>query len=184
MKVCVFLGAELGDPLHVQAAKDLGKALATEGHDVVCGGAKIGLMQVLSDEALKFGGKVIGVMSREFSNEIMHDGLTELHIAKDMNERIMKEVEISDVFIMFPGGVGTFDEFFKIWTLNKTKQIQKPLMILNIGNIFGKFIEQIQVLNEASFIPSYALEMITVYADVPSLMKNVFSGSNNGDSAV
>lgn len=131
-------------------------------------------MGVLADEALKWNGKVIGVMSKEFSNEIMHDGLTELYVANDMNERIMKEEEISDVFIVFPGGIGTFDEFFKIWALNKVQKIQKPLVILNIGEIFGQLIQQIQTLNKEGFIKKTSIDMISVYNDVPSLLKNIF----------
>ena len=171
MKICVFLsGCESNDPLHKKATKELGEKIATKNHELIYGGTKVGLMKVLADEALKCGGKVTGIISKEFDKpEITHNKLTELFVVEDMSERIKKQIEISDIFVTMPGGIGTFDEFFKIWVLNKTKQIKKPLIILNINNFFDPLIKQIHDLNKNGMIGKSEVDLVNIYDNVEKL---------------
>ena len=174
MKICVFLSsAEKSDPAHIKATKELAQAIVHKKHELVYGGTKLGLMAILADEVLKLGGKVTGVISKEFDNkDIIHNNLTNLHMAKDMNERIMKQINISDIFVMLPGGIGTFDEFFKIWTLKKVQKIKKPLAILNIDKLFDPLIAQIHALSAKNIIKKSEIESIDIYNDVASLFNN------------
>lgn len=175
VKVCVFLSSTLGNnQAYSVAAKMLGTELAEYGHELIYGGVKMGLMGIMANAALSQKGTVIGVTSKEFHNsEVTHMNLSKLFIEDDMTARIAKEVEISDVFVAFPGGIGTLDEFFKVWTLNKTKQIIKPLYLLNINEIFNPLILLINNLTDSEFIKPSEKEMITICNSVHELMQNI-----------
>ncbi|MEH6471094.1 MAG: TIGR00730 family Rossman fold protein [Halopseudomonas sp.] len=137
--ICIFLGANLGtNPVYAQAAEEMGRELATRGITCVYGGSDTGLMKLLADSALEAGGEVIGVTVQALRDkEIYHPGLTELHVVANMHERKSLMAELSDGFITFPGGIGTFEEFFEVYTWAKLGFHSKPVGLLNINNYYA-----------------------------------------------
>nr|NJM02909.1 TIGR00730 family Rossman fold protein [Desulfobacula sp.] len=137
--ICIFLGANPGAaPVYAEAAREMGRALAEKGLTCVYGGSDTGLMKILADSALEAGGRVVGVTVRALKDkEIFHPGLTELHVVPTMNERKALMVELSGGFIALPGGVGTLDEFFEIYTLSLLGFHSKPLGLVNINNYYA-----------------------------------------------
>ena len=118
MRLCVFCGSAPGNqPEYLAAAQQLGTALAKAGIGLVYGGAQVGLMGAVADAALAAGGEVIGVIPRHLvERELAHEGLTTLHEVGSMHERKAMMADLSDGFIALPGGVGTFEELFEVWT--------------------------------------------------------------------
>ncbi|WP_309645723.1 TIGR00730 family Rossman fold protein [Phenylobacterium sp.] len=131
--VCVFCGSSPGgDPAYRAAAETLGRAVANRGQRLVYGGAKVGLMGALADAALDAGGEVVGVIPAALADkEIAHDGLSRLEIVASMHERKARMAELSDGFIALPGGVGTLEEIFEIWTWGQLGFHAKPAGFLN-----------------------------------------------------
>ena len=133
--VLVFCGASPGrQPEYAAAAAELGHLLAARELDVVYGGASVGLMGVLADAALAAGGRVIGVIpTRLVEHEIAHAHLTELHVVETMHERKALMAELADAVIALPGGSGTLDELFELFTWKQLGLHRKPLGLLDVN---------------------------------------------------
>ena len=116
--VCVYCGSSPGSRTsYTHTAEAFGRLLADEGITIVYGGGNVGLMGALADGALAAGGKVVGVIpERLVAKELAHSGVTELHRVESMHERKLKMVELSDAFVALPGGVGTLEEIFEVFT--------------------------------------------------------------------
>jgi len=134
-RICVYLGSRAGNsPVFQQAATQLGALLAERGHTLVYGGARIGLMGELANATLSAGGKAIGVMPDHLvEREQAHHGLTELIRVRDMHERKATMAAQADGFIALPGGIGTLEELFEIWTWGYLGLHDKPVGLLNIN---------------------------------------------------
>lgn len=136
--ICVFCGSNPGhDPAYLEAAKTLGQRVVSHGYKLVYGGAEVGLMGAVADAALDSGGHVIGVMPRALvQKEIAHKNLSELHEVSSMHERKALMADLSDGFIALPGGVGTLEEIFEIWTWAQLGHHDKPLAFMNIAGFY------------------------------------------------
>ncbi|GAA5128263.1 TIGR00730 family Rossman fold protein [Haloechinothrix salitolerans] len=136
--VCVFCGSSTGTgSRYVDAATSLGEHLARSGVRVVYGGAHVGTMGVLADAALAAGGEVVGVIPEGMvEREIAHTGLTELHVVADMHERKALMSERADAFIALPGGAGTLEELFEVWTWAQLGLHAKPIGLLDIDGFY------------------------------------------------
>ena len=136
--VCVFCGSNTGkDQVYRSAARSLGEAIVRRGLRLVYGGGRIGLMGVLGEAALAANGHVIGVTpQRLLDRELVHRGLSELHVVNSMNERKTLMAELSDAFIALPGGMGTLDEMFEMLTWNQLGFHRKPCGLLDAGNYY------------------------------------------------
>lgn len=156
MRWCVFCGSSRGDdPRYLAAAEELGTRLAQAGIDVVYGGGRIGLMGAVADAALAAGGSVIGVIPAALAQrEVAHEGLTQLHIVETMHERKALMNELSDGFIMLPGGFGTFEEFCEVVTWVQLRIIDKPCVALNIAGYYDPLLAMFDRANAAGFINS------------------------------
>jgi len=137
--VCVFCGSSPGArPSYADAARRVGVSLARSGIGLVYGGGRVGLMGTLADATLGAGGRVVGVIPLPLSRpELAHDGLTELHIVDTMHERKALMARRSDAFLMLPGGVGTFEEFFEILTWGVLGLHRKPIGLLDVDGYYG-----------------------------------------------
>lgn len=133
-RICVFCGSNPGnDPAYLAAAQALGASIATRGYELVYGGAEVGLMGAVADAALEAGGRVVGVMPKALiDKEIGHKNLSEQHIVSSMHERKALMADLSDGFIALPGGVGTLEEIFEIWTWAQLGHHDKPLAFMNV----------------------------------------------------
>ena len=137
-RVCVFCGSSAGsNPEYATHMTLLGKTLAERGLDLVYGGGSIGLMGVVADAVLAHGGKVIGVIPESIARvEVAHNRLTELMVVKDMHERKATMAQLSDGFIAAPGGIGTLEELFEIWTWAQLGLHHKPLGFFDVQDYY------------------------------------------------
>jgi len=148
-RLCVFCGANSGhDPRYGEAAAALGRGIAQAGLGLVYGGASIGLMGAVADAALAEGGEVIGVIPQTLvAREVAHHGLSDLRVVTSMHERKALMADLSDGFIALPGGVGTLEELFEVWTWSHLGLHRKPCGLLDVAGFYsglGRFIDHVQ----------------------------------------
>ncbi len=148
--VAVFCGSQSGkNTIYLAHAEMLGTILAERKLTLVYGGGNAGLMGTVANKAMQNGGKVIGVIPEILSDrEHANNGISELHVVKDMHIRKKMMYELCDMAIILPGGFGTMDELFEMITWNALKIHEKKIVILNSGNYYDKliaFIEDMQV---------------------------------------
>jgi uncharacterized protein (TIGR00730 family) len=137
-RVCVFCGSSAGrDRRYRDAADQLGGLLVERGLGLVFGGGQVGLMGVVADSVLRRGGEAIGVIPRGLARkELMHTGLTALHVVDSMHARKALMAELSDAFIALPGGYGTFEELLEVVTWAQLGIHDKPVGLLDVGGYY------------------------------------------------
>jgi uncharacterized protein (TIGR00730 family) len=142
MRICIFSGSNPGRlPDYFSAAQSFGAALADSGIGLVYGGASVGLMGAAADAALARGGEVIGVIPQSLvDKELAHKELTEQHVTTSMHERKALMAELSDGFVALPGGVGTLEELFEVWTWGQLGFHTKGCGVLNIAGFYDPLI--------------------------------------------
>ena len=133
--ICVFCGASPGaTPIYQEAAEALGRHLAENGIQLVYGGGAVGLMGMVANAALAAGGEVIGIIPQSRKDaEVGHSGLTRLEVVDGMHARKARMAELSDAFIALPGGLGTLEELFEVWTWGQLGYHAKPLGLLEVN---------------------------------------------------
>jgi uncharacterized protein (TIGR00730 family) len=136
--ICIFCGSNSGNgTVYADATRAMVRAIGDAGLGIVFGGGNIGLMGVVAEAALSAEVNVTGVTPRRLlEREMVHTGLTGLHVVESMHERKVMMAELSDAFIALPGGMGTLDEFFEMITLNQLGVHSKPCGLLNVGGYF------------------------------------------------
>ena len=136
--VAVFCASANGSrPIYREQAAALGRALAQRHIGLIYGGAKVGLMQAVAEDAIAHGGHVVGVIPEVLVDlEVAHDGLSELHITDTMHTRKALMGERSDAFIILPGGFGTFEELFEVLAWQTLKLHTKPILLLNTAGFY------------------------------------------------
>src|SRR6185436_15319620 len=169
--VCVFCGSSVGSkPAYIGAALALGKILAEQKIRLVFGGGRVGLMGAIADAALQAGGEVTGVIPEHLvAREVAHQGLNELRIVKSMHERKALMAELSDAFVAMPGGLGTLEEFFEVWTWGQLGLHRKPYALLNVNGFYDPLVEFIDQLVEQKFVKPEHRQMLIVESDVAML---------------
>lgn len=138
MNITVYLGASVGnDPAFLPAVQKLGDWIGANGHALVYGGSKSGLMGALADSVLDAGGYVTGVEPSFFIEaEFQHDGIDDLIVTSGMTERKAKMIELGDAFIAFPGGTGTLEEISEIMSKVSLKQLAAPCILYNLNGYY------------------------------------------------
>lgn len=172
-KIGVFCGSNLGkNSIFISAAKELAKVLVNNNLSLVYGGGRLGLMGEIADQMLQMNGKVTGVIPKTLvEKERAHLGIPDLRIVDSMHERKALMAELSDGFIAMPGGIGTLDEFFEIWTWAQIGLHKKPCAILNIDNYFDDLIKFLNKAVDEKFLLPVFREMILI-EDNPSVLIN------------
>ncbi len=175
--ICVFLGANPGStPAYADAAEAMGRELAVRGLTCIYGGSDTGLMKLLADSVLNSGGQVIGVTVKALRDkEIFHPGLTKLHVVSTMHERKALMAELSDGFVALPGGIGTFEEFFEVYTWAKLGLHSKPCGLLNVNNYYAPLGTLLDNAEREGFLPSLHRNLVIQAnnpADMLDLMLN------------
>ena len=152
--VCVFCGSNPGnDPVYADAARAMGAEIARRGLVLVYGGGAVGLMGIVADAALAAGGEVHGIIPRALrEKEVGHHHLTRLEIVETMHIRKARMAELSDGFIAMPGGIGTFEELFEIWTWGQLGIHNKPLAFLNVAGFYDPLAVFLDNTVEAGFL--------------------------------
>lgn len=168
--VCVFCGSAHGARAEFDDyARRLGDALAARGATLVYGGASIGLMGVLANAALNRGGKVIGVLPESLrQRELAHTKLSDLRITPDLASRKLEMLALSDAFIVLPGGIGTLDELFEIWTLIQLGARRRPMVLINQLGYYDNLLAFLQRSVAEGFFQRTANSWLTVAADPES----------------
>lgn len=170
--VCVYCGANVGaDPAYAAAAAEVGRLLASSGRVLVYGGGRIGLMGVLADAALAAGGRVVGVIPQALQDkELAHGGLTELHVVTSMHERKALMADLADGFLALPGGIGTLEEFFEVWTWGQLGLHAKPYGLLDVAGFYAPLIAFVDRLVAAGFVRAEHRRMLLASPDVAGLL--------------
>lgn len=154
--VCVFCGASTGhNPLYREAATLLGRTLAERGLTLIYGGGAVGLMGVVADAVMAAGGQVIGIIPQSLErSEIGHKGLTRLEVVDGMHARKARMAELADAFIALPGGLGTLEELFEVWTWGQLGYHGKPLGLLDVNGFYQQLSSFLDHLVSEGFVRS------------------------------
>ncbi|MBW7983243.1 LOG family protein [Enterobacillus tribolii] len=170
--ICVFCGASVGNsPAYAEAARLLGHTLAKQGRRLVYGGGSKGLMGILANAALEAGGEVCGVIpQRLVEAETAHYGLSELEVVPDMHVRKARMAELSDGFIALPGGIGTLEELFEMWTWSQIGYHNKPIALLDVDNYYQKLVDFLRFSAEQGFVRQVYVDTLVTLQDPEALL--------------
>lgn len=170
--ICVYCGSSPGRiAAYSDAAKSLAAALVERNIRLVYGGASVGIMGMLADRIMALGGEVIGVIPEAIVKmEVAHDNLTELHVTGSMHERKMLMAELSDGFIALPGGIGTLEEIFEIWTWAQLGFHGKPCGLLNVAGYFDGLITFLDHASTEQFIKPKHRSMLIVEQQAEAML--------------
>jgi uncharacterized protein (TIGR00730 family) len=160
----------------MKTARLLGETLARNGIELVYGGASVGLMGAVADAVLENGGHVIGVMPQALvDKEIAHTSLSDLRVVGSMHERKALMAELSDGFIALPGGLGTFEELFEVWTWAQLGYHKKPCALLNVAGFYDKLAHFLDDVVERGFVKPVHHAMLIVNEDPAALIDAIRS---------
>lgn len=172
MRVCVFCGSSPAqNTAFAQAARTVGHLLAERHIELVYGGATVGLMGEVAEATLDAGGDVIGVIPQNLvDHEVAHTQLSELMVVDTMHERKARMAELADAFIALPGGLGTLEELFEIWTWAHLGLHNKPIGALDIDGFFGPLRVMVDRMVDEGFVRSTSRDFLLVDADPARLL--------------
>jgi uncharacterized protein (TIGR00730 family) len=177
--LCVYCGSRPGvDPQHAAAAQALGQWIGSRGGQLVYGGGRNGLMGLTAEATRASGGRVLGVIphalvEREWAN---HD-CDELLVVETMHERKRIMAERSDAFVALPGGIGTFEEFFEVWTWRQLGYHDKPVGLLNLGGYYDAMLSFLNQSVQAGFMNDWQMDLIRVHTEVQVLAEQLVQAS-------
>ncbi len=174
-RVTIFTGSTPGtDPALVDAARDVGRELAERGIGVVYGAGGSGLMGAVADGALAAGGEVIGVIPAFMVDREWGRGdLTEVHVVSTMHERKAMMADLTDAFLALPGGLGTLEEIFEVWTWRQIGLLDKPLGFLDVGGFWKPLLAALRGLVDAGFISEASLAEVVVAGDLDTALREL-----------
>ncbi|WP_028218539.1 LOG family protein [Paraburkholderia oxyphila] len=170
--VCVYCGSSMGArPVYNEAAQAFGRALVDANLALVYGGGKVGLMGVIADTVMAHGGRAIGVIPELLvDKEVGHNGLTELHVVPDMHQRKKMMADLSDGFVAMPGGVGTLEELFEVYTWAQLGYHHKPVGVLNIDSFYNPLIALLEHTVSEGFMRQAYLDLLQIDSDPAALI--------------
>jgi uncharacterized protein (TIGR00730 family) len=152
--LCVYCGSNFnGDPQLKSAVESLAKIMVQNNIKLVFGGGSVGVMGLIADAVLANGGEAIGVIPQFLMDkEVGHKGLTEMIVTENMHQRKQKMADISDGFLILPGGFGTLEEFFEVLTWLQLGLHKKPIGVLNVNGFYNPLFMQMDVMVEQRFL--------------------------------
>jgi uncharacterized protein (TIGR00730 family) len=173
--VCVYCGSSPGaSPVYTEAARAFGRALVAADLGLVYGGGKVGLMGVIADTVMAEGGRAIGVIPELLVNkEVGHDGLSELHVVPDMHHRKKMMADLSDAFVAMPGGAGTLEELFEVYTWAQLGYHHKPVAVLNIDGFYDPLISLLQHTVREGFMRQTYFDLLQIDSDPAALIEKL-----------
>ena len=183
--VCVYCGSRSGaKPGYAALAQALGTAIGRRGWQLVYGGGRAGLMGIVANAVLAAGGRVVGVIPESLMTlEVGHAGLSELHVVKTMHERKQMMAERADAFVAMPGGIGTFEELFEVWTWRHLGYHQRPLGLLDAEGYWAPMVSFLTHAVAEGFMGDDQMSMLRVDDDAERLLATLLAdrGDLTGD---
>lgn len=170
--VCVYCGSRAGArPAYTEVARQLGAAIGRRGWGLVYGGGRVGLMGSVADAALAAGAQVIGVIPQSLMRlEVGHPGLSELLVVETMHERKQKMAERAHAFVALPGGIGTFEELFEVWTWRHLGYHQQPIGLLDVDGYYEPLLHFMRRTISEGFVNEQQMAMLTAARDTDTLL--------------
>lgn len=167
------------EPGYRAAAEQVGRLVGSAGWQLVYGGGKVGLMGVAADATLAAGGTVLGVIPQNLlDKEVGHTGLTALRVVPDMHARKTLMFERADAFVALPGGIGTFEELFEIWTWHQLGVHSKPLGLLNTGGYYDPLIAMLDHMVAQGFLSHAVRDLLQVGSDAVELLERLHTAAS------
>jgi uncharacterized protein (TIGR00730 family) len=176
----VYCGSRHGERAsYTHAARAMGQAIGERGWQLVYGGGKVGLMGEVADATLAAGGRVVGIIPEALmQREVGHAELTELHVVPDMHTRKHMMAERADLFIAMPGGIGTLEELFEVWTWRQLSYHQKPIGLLNTDGFYEGLLGFMQHTVNEGFLSSAQQAVLQVGTDPQALLLQLAAQSS------
>jgi uncharacterized protein (TIGR00730 family) len=174
-RICVFCGASPGArPEYRQAAAELARLLTAEGIGVVYGGGGVGLMGALADAVLAEGGEITGVIPRSLvEREIAHRDVPDMRVVVSMHERKALMAELADAFVALPGGIGTLEELFEVYTWAQLGLHQKPCALLNVAGYYDGIADFLDLAVKERFLRQETRDLLMVEDEPGVLMERL-----------
>ena len=172
MNICVYgASSNIIDDVYIKATEDLGEKMAARGHGLVFGAGAEGVMGASARGCERGGGKIIGIAPGFFNVDgMIFENCTELIRPETMRERKKMLEEMSDAFIMAPGGIGTFDEFFEIITLKQLSRHTKAIAIFNVNNYFDDLLKMMEKGIKEDFIKEECRDLYKVFDNIDEML--------------
>lgn len=173
--VCVYCGSKPGNlPAFAQSAEMVGRWIGQHGGQLVYGGGRNGLMGIVANATLEAGGRVVGVIPRALvEKEWAHTECTELHVVETMHERKQMMAQRADVFLTLPGGIGTFEEFFEVWTWRQLGYHNKPIGLLNLNGYYDPLLTFLNTVVSHEFMGSWQMDLVQSHHDAGQLLPSL-----------
>ncbi len=170
--ICVYCGSRPGaQTMYAEAAQQVGQWIGRHGGQLVYGGGRNGLMGAVAQATLAAGGRVVGVIPQALvDKEMANHDCTELHVVHTMHERKRLMAERADVFLALPGGIGTFEELFEVWTWQQLGYHDKPLGLLNVGAYYDGLMGFLNTAVSQGFMNDWQMEMLQVSSEPEALL--------------
>jgi uncharacterized protein (TIGR00730 family) len=176
--IAVFCGSATGnDPAITTDCLSLAKILCANNIKLVYGGGNVGLMGILADEMLRLGGEVIGVIPKKLVEiEVAHTGLTHMHIVPGMHERKALMAKLADAFMVLPGGIGTMDEFFEMFTWQQLGYHNKPIAICNVNGFYNRLLFFLENLVLHGYVKETQVKKLLIFDNSTDLVHCLLNG--------
>jgi uncharacterized protein (TIGR00730 family) len=171
------------DPSFAHAAREIGTCIGQQGGQLVYGGGRAGLMGIVADAAIAAGASVVGVIPQALvERELGHQGLTELHVVQTMHQRKQLMAERSDAFLALPGGIGTLEELFEVWTWRQLGYHDKPVGLLNVGGYYDRLLAFLDDTGAQGFVPDAQRALLQVDSEVQRLLDRLAALARTADA--
>jgi uncharacterized protein (TIGR00730 family) len=176
-RICVFCGASPGARReYAESARELARLLTAEGIGVVYGGGGVGLMGALADAVIAEGGELTGVIPRALvDREIAHRDVMDMRVVGSMHERKALMADLSDAFVALPGGIGTLEELFEVYTWAQLGLHRKPCALLNVAGYYDGIADFLDHAVAERFLRDETRELLMVESDPAALMERLQS---------
>ena len=173
--ICVYCGSRPGEnPLFAEAAASVGRWIGERGGQLVYGGGSGGLMGIVANAARLAGARVVGVIPQALvDKEHANHACDELHIVQTMHERKAMMAERSDAFLALPGGIGTFEELFEVWTWRQLGYHDKPIGILNVAGYYDGLLDFLQTSVSSGFMGEWQMGLVHNASDIDALLSTL-----------
>lgn len=177
--VCVYCGSRDGlKPEFSRAAHTVGTWIGQHGGQLVYGGGRAGLMGIVAQATLRAGGRVVGIIPKTLvQKEWALQECTELHIVDTMHERKRMMAERADAFVALPGGIGTMEELFEVWTWRQLGYHDKPVGLLNVEGYYDGLLGFLAATVEQQFLSEWQMDLVQTDVDPPALLRRLVQGA-------